>query len=209
VARNTRYDRIRAELPSIVYVPYTQSPWGWPQKMTLEVRTAGGQAAGVAAVRRVMSGIDRALPLMDLKTQKAQIDELLVQERLFAWLISLFGAISLALAGVGLYGMIAAYVAGRTREFGVRMALGAGASMVLRMILGQLAATAGIGVAAGLLGSWAATRVIESRLFGVRAHDPLTFVLVAAGVLLIALAAASFPARRALRIDPVRALRYE
>ena len=107
--------------------------------------------------------------------------------------------------------MIAAYVAGRTREIGVRMALGAGASMVLRMIFGQLAATAGIGVAAGLAGSWAATRVIESRLFGVKAHDPFTFVLVAAGVLLIAAGSGFVPGspRPAHRPGPCFALRVD
>jgi macrolide transport system ATP-binding/permease protein len=209
VVRDTLYDRIRGELPPIVYAPYTQSPWGWPQKLSVAVRIAGGQAAGVTAVRSVMSGIDRALPLMDVKTQKAQIDELLVQERLFAWLIGLFGSITLALACVGIYGMVAASVAARTREIGVRMALGAGRGSVLRMVLGQVAVTAGAGLAIGLAAAWASTRIVESRLFGVKAHDPLTLVLAATGVLLIASGAASLPAWRAMRIEPVRALRYE
>jgi predicted permease len=209
VARDAKYDKVRAEITPTIYAPYTQSPWGWPAKMAVEARVAGSPAAAVASIRRVMQQIDRGLPLMDMKTQQAQIDELLVQERLFAWLVSLFGAIALALAGIGLYGLVAASVGCRTREIGVRMALGASRPAVLRVILGQVAATALAGVALGLGATWAATRVIKATLFGVTEHDPATLAFAALAVLTLSIVAAAVPARRATRIDPVRALRYE
>jgi predicted lysophospholipase L1 biosynthesis ABC-type transport system permease subunit len=209
IVRDAKYDHLKDDPPVTIYAPYTQSGWGFPERLSFAVRFAGNAAPAVAAVRRTMSEIDRSLPLTDMKTQQAQIDGLIVQERLFAWLISLFGAITLGLACVGLYGSIAASVTGRTREIGVRMALGAGKSAVLRMVLGQAALTAGLGIAAGLLATWASTRVVESLLFGVTPRDPLTLTLAAAAVLSIALAAACLPARRATCIDPVRALRYE
>jgi predicted permease len=209
IARDARYDKLRGESPATIYVPYTQRPFGWPDQLAVEVRTAGNSAAAVSAVRRVMREIDPMLPLMDLKTQKAQIDDMLVQERLFASLVSLFGAITLALACVGLYGLVAASVAARTREIGVRMALGAGRASVLRMLLAQVALIAAVGLGAGLLAAWMAMRVVASQLYGVQPHDPLTFALAIAGVLLVSVGAALIPARRATRIDPVRALRYE
>jgi predicted permease len=209
VVRDARYDRVRGELPPTIYVPYTQRPFGWPEQLAVEVRTAGPVGATLAAVRRTMAGIDRMLPLIELKTQQAQIDDLLVQERLFAWLVSLFGGIALALACVGLYGLVAASVAQRTREIGVRIALGAGRAAVLRMVLGQTALTACAGLASGLGAAWAFTRAVESRLFGVKPHDPVSLALAAAAVLAITLAAALWPARKATRIDPVKALRYE
>ena len=156
-----------------------------------------------------MAGLDRMLPLIELKTQQAQIEGLLIDERLFAWLVGLFGGIALVLACVGLYGLEAASVAQRTREIGVRMALGASRAAVLRMVLGQTAATACAGLGAGLAAAWAFTRVVESQLFGVKPHDPVSLAIAGTGVLAIALAATLWPARKAVRIDPVKALRYE
>jgi predicted permease len=209
VARDARYDSIRGETDPTIYAPYARTPWGWRPKFTMEARIAGDPAAAVAAIRRTMAEIDRRLPLMDLKTQRAQVNDLLSRERLFAWLVGLFGAITVALAGIGLYGMVAASVAARTREIGVRMALGADRGSVLRIVCGQVAATAGIGLAVGLAVTWAATRVVKATLYGVTEHDPATLAMAAAGVLTLTVVAAAWPARRATRIDPVQALRYE
>jgi predicted permease len=209
VARDARYDRLRGDLPATVYVPYTQRPFGWPEQMAFEVRFTGDPGAASAAIRHAVAQIDPALPLMDFKTQRAQIDEMMGQERLFAWLVGLFGGITLALACVGLYGLVAASVASRTREIGVRIALGAGRAAVLRLTLGQIALIAGTGLAAGFAAAWSAGQVLKSQLFGVTPHDPATLVIAGALVIVVSLAAAFLPARRALRIDPVRALRYE
>jgi ABC-type antimicrobial peptide transport system permease subunit len=146
---------------------------------------------------------------MDFKTQRAQIDEMMAQERLFAWLVGLFGGITLALACVGLYGLVAASVASRTREIGVHIALGAGRAAVLRLTLGQISLIAGTGLAAGFAAAWGAGQVLKSQLFGVQPHDPATLATAGALVIGVSVAAAIIPARRALRIDPVRALRYE
>ena len=209
VAKDAKYDHVRGDAPATIYVPYTQSPWGWPQGMTFEVRSAGNIAEVTAGIRRAIAEIDRMLPVTNLKTQEAQIDDSLAQEHLFATLVSLFSAITLALACVGLYGSVAYSVTRRTRELGVRMALGANRVTVLRMLLGQVAVTVCAGLAIGLPATWMLTRIIESQLYGIKPQDPISMAMASVGVVGVAMAAALLPARRALRIDPVRALRYE
>jgi len=209
VVRDAKYDHLRGKAPATIYVPYSQRPWGWPQEMTFEVRSAGNTAEVTAGIQRAVAEMDRMLPVTNLKTQQAQIDDSLAQEHLFASLVSLFSAITLALACVGLYGSVAYTVTRRTRELGVRMALGANRAAVLRMLLGQVAVTVGVGLAIGLPATWMLTRVIESQLYGIKAHDPISMAMACAGVVGVAMVAALLPARRAMRIDPVRALRYE
>lgn len=150
VARDAKYDRLRGDAPATIYVPYTQRPFGWPQEMTFELRTVGNTADAVAGIRRAIAEIDRMLPITDVKTQEAQIDDSIAQEHLFASLVSLFSAFTLALACVGIYGSVAYTVTRRTRELGVRMALGANRMAVLRMLLGQVALTVGAGLAIGM-----------------------------------------------------------
>jgi predicted permease len=209
VARDARYHEVREEPRPTVYAPYTQRPRGWPRQMSFAVRMAGDPARAIAGVRRAVGEVDAMLPLIDLKTMDAQIDDMLAQERLFAALVSLFGGITLVLACVGLYGMAAASVASRTREIGVRMALGASRAAVLRMIVGRVALTAGAGLLVGLPATWALTRVVESQLYGVQPHDPGSMLLAAAAVAAVSVGAALVPARRATRVDPLTALRYE
>jgi predicted permease len=210
VVRDAKYQELRGDSPPTVYVPYTQSQrGGWLQQMDFEVRAAGDPAAAVAAIRAAVREVDRTLPLLDVKTMEGQIDEALAQERLFASLVTLFGAIALALACVGLYGLVSYSVASRTREIGLRMALGADRLGVLRMILGQVAITTAAGLTVGVPATLALTRIVESQLYGIEAHDPLSILAAAAGVTVVAMLAAFFPARRAMHIDPVRALRYE
>jgi predicted permease len=209
VVKDAKYNRLRGDAPSTIYVPYTQRPFGWPQEMTFEVRSAGSTVEVASGIRRAVSEMDRMLPVTNLKTQETQIDDSLAQERLFASLVNLFSAITLILACVGLYGSVAYTVTRRTRELGVRIALGANRIVVLRMLLGQVALTVGAGVALGLPATWMLTRIIGSQLYGIKPHDPISMLMASAGVVGVAMAAALLPARRAMRIDPVRALRYE
>jgi predicted permease len=209
VVKDAKYFSLRGDAPATIYAPYTQVPFGWPQEMTFEVRVAGNTAQAIAGIRSAVSEIDRMLPLTSLKTQEGQIDDSLAQERLFASLVSLFSAITLVLACVGLYGSVAYAVTSRTRELGLRMALGADPLAVMRMLLGQVAVTIVVGLALGLPSTWALTRIVESQLYGIKPHDPVSLLAACATVTGIAILAAFFPAQRAMRIDPGRALRYE
>jgi predicted permease len=209
VVKDAKFDRLRGDAPPTFYLPYTQAPFGFQPQMSFEVRMAGDTADAAAAIRRAVAGIDRTLPVMNVNTQEMQIDDSLAQEHAFATLVSLFSAITLALACVGLYGAVAYTVTRRTRELGVRMALGANRIAVLRMLLGQVALTVAAGLALGLPATWMLTRIVESQLYGIKPHDPASITLACAGVAGVAMIAAFLPARRAMRIDPVRALRYE
>jgi ABC-type antimicrobial peptide transport system permease subunit len=156
-----------------------------------------------------VSQLDNNLPLFGVETQSAQIEGSLFQERLIARLSSFFGGLSLLLACVGLYGLVSYEVARGTREIGVRMALGARPSDVLRLVVRRGVGLSAVGAVLGILGALGATRYLASLLYGVRPFDPLTFLAVSLLLGLIALAACYLPARRASRVDPLVALRYE
>ncbi len=211
LAGDAKYVRQREEIPPTVYLPWLQE-LGSAGVMTFEVRTTGDPVSYVAAIRRAASEVDANLPLKEIKTQVAQADERLALERLFAKLLGLFGLLALTLAAVGLYGVLAWSVAQRTREIGIRVALGAGRDDVLWMILRLGMSLTLFGVAVGLAGAYALTKYLASlsrMLYGVRPTDPLTFWTAAAAFTIVALAACYLPARRALKVDPVVALRYE
>ena len=183
--------------------------------LTFDVRTAGDPGATVDAVRRAVAQVDPNLPLNNVKTQVEQADETLRMERLFAKLLTLFGLLAQQLAAIGLFGVMAYSVSQRTREIGIRMALGANHGDVLQMVLRQGMTLALIGVALGLLGAYVLTKYLgslldlKSKLYGVTASDPLTYGVIAAVLTLVALLACYIPARRATRVDPMVALRYE
>jgi hypothetical protein len=198
---------IREHAPPTLYVPSTQyrDAMGWSQLM---LRTKAAPAAMAHAVRQTVESLGHeyvAKTHMVVET----IDRSILRERLFAILAAFFGGLALLLAAVGLYGLMAYNVAQRTREIGVRMALGAARSDVLSMILRETLAMTGIGLALGLAGALGASRFIANLLYGVSAQDPLT--LAAVSILLAAVAAVAgwIPARRATRVDPMVALRYE
>jgi predicted permease len=209
IVKDAKYDRLRDEPPATIYVPWTQMPWGATTQLDFEVRTAGDPASVMMAIRRLVRDADRLLPVMDIKPMEQLIDEALEQERLLAWLVGLFGAITLVLACVGLYGMVAYSVTGRTREIGLRMALGADRAAVLGLILRQVLIAAGGGIAIGIPAALVATRVVQSMLYGVKANDTASFLVAAGMVLAVAVLAVAVPARRAMATDPVRALRHE
>jgi ABC-type antimicrobial peptide transport system permease subunit len=153
--------------------------------------------------------VDRDLPLIEVRTQQEQIDEVTTSERVFANLTAGFGVLALGLACIGIYGIMAYTVSRRTNEIGIRMALGAGRERVLRMVLSEATWITAIGIAAGLGSALALGRMIASQLYGLRANDPGTLLMSAAVLIAVALGASWIPARRAAGVEPMRALRHE
>jgi ABC-type antimicrobial peptide transport system permease subunit len=163
----------------------------------------------IAAIGRQLRQMDPNVPLLASDSMEDNVNGRLKHERMIAYLCGCFGALALTLAAVGLYGVMAYAVAQRTREVGIRMALGARRLNVVGMIVREALVPVLFGVAIGIAGALAAARVIASLLFGIAPRDPVSFVFAVCGMLAVALAAASIPARRASRVDPSIALRYE
>ncbi len=202
IVHDARYSDLRREVHPTFYAPI-------PGDGTFELRTNGDPRATISSIREVLrrSGFD--LPLFDIETESQQIDDLLFQERMIARLSSLFASLALLLACIGLYGLLSYEVARRTREIGIRMALGAQSGDMRRRVVGQGIALAAIGAAIGIAASFGVTRFLGAMLFEVKPSDPLTLIGVAALLLAVALIACYIPARRATRVDPLVALRYE
>ena len=156
-----------------------------------------------------MRRIDPTLPVTDLKTMEAQIGESLFMERMVAALSAAFGLLATVLAAIGLYGVMSYAVAMRTREIGLRVALGADRRAVLMLVLREVAVLAALGIAIGLPGGYGLGKVVESQLFGLNARDPLTFAVATLALVTTAFVAGLVPAMRAARVDPMTALRYE
>jgi putative ABC transport system permease protein len=177
--------------------------------LAIVVRTDADPAALAGSVRSAIAEIDPGQPIYDLQTLDQMVAKSLGQRRFTLTLMLLFGVIALVLSAVGIYGVMAFAVTQRTQEIGIRMALGARAPDVLRLIVGSGMFLAAIGVVIGLAGAFAITRLMASLLFAVSPTDALTFAFVSGGLLLVALLACYFPARRAMKVDPLIALRYE
>ncbi len=189
-----------------IYVPFVQNPF-WAADIA--VRAHGDPSALSSALREQIRGIDSALPVAEVRPMEAVIGSSLAQPRFRTALLSLFGAAALLLAAIGIYGVLAYTVAQQTREIGIRMALGANPGRVLRLVLARGLRLAGAGTVIGALAARMLTPLLNSLLFGVSATDPLTFAAVAGLLLGVALLACYVPARRAMRVDPMVALRYE
>ncbi|HEY6372631.1 MAG TPA: ABC transporter permease [Candidatus Sulfotelmatobacter sp.] len=192
-----------------VYVPLAQAPPDLLGQAVLEVRTTGEPSVAIASIRRVAQAIDADFPMARMSTQAEQMTESLTTERSLATLLSLFSALAVTLASIGLYGVIAYSTARRTREIGVRVALGARPWDVLQMVLTQGVRLTLIGTGVGLAGAVVGARMLSSKLFGVTLTDPVIFAGVTLILAAVALAASYIPARRAAKIDPMAALRYE
>lgn len=214
LAGNAKYGRQRDEIPPTVYSSWRQQLRSMSGS-TFEVRTAGDPRAAVTAVRQAVADVDPNLPLSNVMTQVEQADETLRMERLFAKLLTFFGLLAQQLAAIGLFGVTAYAVSQRTREIGIRMALGANRTDVLRLVLRQGMTLTLIGVALGLAGAYVLTKYLgsvldlKSKLYGVEVSDPLTYGVITVGLTLVALVACYIPARRATKVDPMVALRYE
>jgi predicted permease len=207
ISKDAKYDSVRGNVPATIYLPYAQADD--LDRMTFEIKTAASLASVVPKIREAVKAVDKDLPVLEVRTQTEQIDATLSEERVFALLTSGFGLLALGLASIGIYGVMAYTVSRRTNEIGIRMALGAEASRVLRMVLAESSVLAVIGILMGLGAALAATRVLTSMLFGVKATDPATFCLGAGLLLLVALSAALIPAWRAASVEPMTALRHE
>jgi putative ABC transport system permease protein len=189
-----------------VYVPHALFP---SSRIVLEVRAALDPLSLVSAIRTELRAMDKDRPLTNVKTEEQLFAENIAPRRFALTLIGLFAGLALLVASIGIYGVISYSVTESTRELGIRMALGALKSDVLRMVLGRGLKLVAIGIAAGTVVALAATRVIGSFLFNVSASDPVTLVVVACLFIIVAIAACLIPARRATRVDPMVALRYE
>jgi predicted permease len=207
MAGDTKYESMREEIPFELYIPYTQT--NFVTGMTVYVRAKGEPRGIFNMLRPAVRDVDDSVPMYDLRTLDDQIDLSLLTERLLATLSSIFGGLATLLAALGLYGVMAFMVARRTREIGIRMALGADRGSVVWMVMREVLTLASLGIAIGLGAAWAATRLIETELFGVRSTDLPTMALAALGIGAVAGLAGYFPARRAIGIDPMRALRWE
>jgi predicted permease len=207
LVRDGKASQLKEKPRRMVYIPYMQeTELG---HLTFYVRTAGEPGALGPRLRKVVAEVDSNLPITNLKTLHVQIAESLFVERMVASLSAAFGFLATLLAALGLYGVMSYAVSLRTREIGVRMALGAEQSKVLVLVLGEVALLAGLGVLIGLPSGYALGRLIASQLFGITAHDPLTYVVALVSLLVAAFLAGYIPARRAARVDPMVALRYE
>jgi putative ABC transport system permease protein len=189
-----------------VYYPYRQQP---ETDMNLVVRSAVDPASLTSAIRTAVAAIDKGQPIFDVHTMQQRVDDSISTRRLTLVLLGIFSALALILAAIGIYGVMAYSVALRTQEIGIRMALGAQRQDVLRLVLGQGARIAFCGVAIGLAAAAALARLLSSLLFSVSSSDPMTFAAVAILLVAVALLACYIPARRAMRVDPIIALRYE
>jgi ABC-type antimicrobial peptide transport system permease subunit len=208
VVQDTKVFRLTEAPTPYFYVPIRQI-YRPEMGLVFLVRTSAPIDAALFALRREAQTVDTSVPVFDASSFDDSIAASLFGQRISAALLSVIGSVALLLAAVGLYGVIGYSVAQRTNEIGIRMALGAQASDVLRPVLGQGVKLAGIGIFAGALASLALSRLLARFLFGISATDPVTFLEVALLLSVVALAACYIPARRACRLDPVIALRYE
>ena len=206
VVADTRYTGIREDPRPQVFVPYQQASMG---NITVYARVAGDPDTAMPSIRRALAAIDPQVPIYAVRTLEQQAARSVVNERLVAALSALLGAVATALAVIGLYGVIAYTVARRTREIGIRMALGALGAQIARGVLREAGILLVVGLALGLGGAWWLGRYVQSQLYGVTPTDPATAAAAASGLLLVGALAALLPARRASKVSPMTALREQ
>ena len=207
VVKDTKYESMRDQIPYELYLPYRQVEF--VVGMTAYLRTEADPENMFSLLRRTVREVDSNVPVYRMRTLEQQVDKSLMSERLLATLSAIFGCLATLLAAVGLYGVMAYMVARRTREIGIRMALGASGGSVVWLVMREVLLLAVVGLAIGLPSAWALTRLVETQLFGIQPADPLTMTMAAIGIAAVATLAGYLPARRATGIDPMRALRWE
>jgi macrolide transport system ATP-binding/permease protein len=209
VSANSLHADLKGKVEPTVYLPFGQGGWGPVQGMVYELRTVGNPLNYVHAVRDLVQRADQRLPLSEVKSQSARIDQDINQEITFASLCTAFAILALAIACVGLYGTMSYKVARRTGEIGIRMALGAQRSRVVWMVLREVVLLAAVGLAISVPAALAASKLVESFLFGMKPNDPLALMGSVVTLMIAAILAGYLPARNASRIDPMIALRHE
>ncbi|HLK21313.1 MAG TPA: ABC transporter permease, partial [Bryobacteraceae bacterium] len=206
VVADVKIDALDVSTASEIYVPQAQKPEG---AMTLVIRSTADLSTLASAVRTQLASLDRELPVFNVQTMEQVVSNSLSGRRMSTILLAAFAACAMLLASIGIYGVVSYWVAQRTREIGIRSALGANRSDILRMVLGHGMLLAVAGTAIGLAASLALTRFLATLLFGVSTHDLATMASAAGGLILVALFACLVPARRAMQVDPLVALRFE
>jgi predicted permease len=206
VLRDVRYNSLREPPPPTLYVPHRQSN---PEDLVFTVRTAGDPANVLSALRGAVSAADPNIPIVTIETQISTIERRFAQEKVLAQAYTLFGGIALFVAAIGLFGLMSYNVSRRTREIGIRMAMGAQRKEVLRLVLRESLLLVIAGIAIGIAAALGTGRFVASQLFGLEPTDPTTMMAVIVVMLVVSAAAGYLPARRAARVDPMVALRYE
>jgi putative ABC transport system permease protein len=206
VVADVKFKNLTSEWMPTTYVPQAQIPIG---RLTVIVRTAGDPSILSRPLAETVRSIDPDLPAYNVKTVEEYLDGTIAIPRFNTLLLGIFAGLALLLTAIGLYGVISYSVAQRTHEIGVRMALGAQPREMMRLVVGQGVRLALLGVGLGLIAAFAFTHFLSSLLFGVTATDPVSFVTVVVILLAVVLLACYVPARRAMRVDPMVALRYE
>jgi putative ABC transport system permease protein len=209
IVPNTKHLSMREAADPEMYVPYTQKVYPSMLTMDIVLRTTINPTSVVEDARQAVRSIDPDLPIARVVTLTTLVDSSMAQQKFSVYLVAIFGTLALILASIGMYGVISYSVAQRTREIGIRMALGAQPQSILTMVLKQGARLAGLGIAIGLVVAFGVGRLIANFLYGIRPADPLTFFAVTLLLMMVAFLACYLPARRASCVDPIDALRYE
>jgi predicted permease len=207
VVKNSKYTGLREGPMRMIYVPARPGPWA--SRTVVHLRTAGNPAALASALRRKIQDLDKTAAIYNLQTVQEEVDRSLLRERLVGTVTGIFGALALALAAIGLYGLTSYGVARRTREFGIRIAIGARPGSIVGLVVKEALWLLAAGIAIGLAAAWALGRTVAAMLFAIAPADPLSAVIAVLALVAVALLAAWIPASRAARVDPMRSLRWD
>ena len=207
IVKDVKYTGLREGPIRMVYVPHRPGPWD--SSITVHLRTTGDPLSLASALRQKVSELMPQAPVSNIRTVEDEVGRSLLRERLVATITTLFGALALVLAAIGLYGVLSYGVTQRTRELGIRIAIGATTDRILWLVLREAAWVLGLGLTVGLGSAWLLGRVVSSLLFGVEPTDGASTAIAIAALASTSVLAAWIPARRAAKVDPLRALRYE
>lgn len=207
VVKDSKYTGLREGPIRMMYVPDRPGPWAGSR--VLHIRTAGSLVALASALRQNVRELDRNAPVFNVHTVEEELDRSLLRERLVGTITGMFGALALVLAAIGLYGLMSYGVTRRTREFGIRMAIGAKAGSIVRLVLREALFLLACGIGVGLTGAWALGRLVRTLLFGIEPTDAGSVAITVVVLAAAALVAAWIPARRASRVNPTTALRNQ